>query len=254
MKFITKIKERLNSYLEFDNSLLFEHCYERVRIFGGAIRDVIADQPINDVDIVVVTKSDREHVERVLDSQGWAKSDFLCGRDLTAVYTDNRIINEPKTWIKNNKVIQIIKAHYDKIYHHSGISHRDIQSVRRKHNFDLPLFCQNVDLSCCGVSYDGINLYENCEFAIQHCLQRKYVIQTGAAMYNQKRISHRLNKLSDRGWERTKMLTADLRDLKINFLLSDEPKEWITENIDLSQFYSHRTADNRLDFGMYFIR
>ena len=53
------IKEKLDEYLEFDSNLLFnrtpieEHSikFKRlVRVFGGAIRDIIAGQKINDVD------------------------------------------------------------------------------------------------------------------------------------------------------------------------------------------------------------
>ena len=56
------IKEKLDEYLEFDSNLLFNRTpiqseYEYsikvkrlVRIFGGAIRDIIAGQTINDID------------------------------------------------------------------------------------------------------------------------------------------------------------------------------------------------------------
>lgn len=42
---IQKINNKLNEYLEFDNSILFFD--PMIRIFG-AIRDSIANQPIND--------------------------------------------------------------------------------------------------------------------------------------------------------------------------------------------------------------
>ena len=54
---IPKINDRLNEYLEFDNSILFFD--PLIRIFGGAIRDSIADEKINDVDILCGAQSIR---------------------------------------------------------------------------------------------------------------------------------------------------------------------------------------------------
>ena len=45
-----KIRKSLNDYLEFDSDELFKSKFNIVRIFGGAIRDIIADQNINDVE------------------------------------------------------------------------------------------------------------------------------------------------------------------------------------------------------------
>ena len=45
-----KIRQSLNEYLEFDSNQLFVSKINLVRIFGGSIRDIIANQPINDID------------------------------------------------------------------------------------------------------------------------------------------------------------------------------------------------------------
>ena len=41
------IKEKLDEYLEFDSNELFNFKNSLVRVFGGAIRDIIANMPIN---------------------------------------------------------------------------------------------------------------------------------------------------------------------------------------------------------------
>ena len=73
------IKEKLDEYLEFDSNLLFNRTpilckyggkvKRLVRVFGGAIRDIIAGQPINDVDILVGAQSSRL-VELTLKEEG----------------------------------------------------------------------------------------------------------------------------------------------------------------------------------------
>lgn len=103
---MNKIKEKLDEYLEFDSSKLFID--KLVRVFGGAVRDAIADMPINDVDILVGSMSCKI-IEPILESQGYIKSDYLCGRDLQSMYTNINVINEPRTWIKGNKIIQLIR-------------------------------------------------------------------------------------------------------------------------------------------------
>jgi len=50
------IKDRLDDYLEFDSNQLFEKGL-LTRIFGGAIRDSIAGQKINDIDLLTGAKS-----------------------------------------------------------------------------------------------------------------------------------------------------------------------------------------------------
>ena len=51
-----KIKKRLDEYLEFDSGQIFRHC-DLVRIFGGAVRDILADMEIHDIDILCGSKS-----------------------------------------------------------------------------------------------------------------------------------------------------------------------------------------------------
>ncbi len=59
---------------------------------------------------------------------------------------------------------------------------------------------QNVDISCCGVSWDGKNLHQNYPNAIVHCQNKVFSINAVAKMYSTKRIQHRRAKFEERGW------------------------------------------------------
>ena len=213
------IKEKLDEYLEFDSNLLFnrtpinEHSIKLkrlVRIFGGAIRDIIAGQPINDVDILVSPQSSKL-VELTLKENGYTYMESLAPKDLSSVYTHLQIINEPKTWIKGTKIVQLIKP---------VIKTTDLRYYE-KGFVDL---IQNVDISSCGVSWDGVHLYENFPNAIAHCQNLSFYINKMAKMYSRQRSGLRRYKFIERGWREIEVNdTAVARDQRIENLLSDKP-------------------------------
>lgn len=190
-----KIKKSLDDYLEFDSDLLFNRTpideysiklKRLVRIFGGAIRDIIAEQQINDVDILVGAQSSRL-VELTLKEQGYTYMESLTPKDLSSIYSDIKVINEPRTWVKGNKIVQLIRPVVytnDFIEYERGF--RDLIS--------------NVDFSCCGVSWDG-ELYEDYPNAILHCQSKVFSINIWAKMYHDARALKRRLKLQERGWE-----------------------------------------------------
>ena len=104
---IDKIKSRLDDYLEFDSNILFQKDW-CVRIFGGAIRDSIADMEIHDVDILMGSKYFM-HMKELLEKFGYEYIEEINPKDWQSVYTDLGVISEPHTQMKNNKIIQIIR-------------------------------------------------------------------------------------------------------------------------------------------------
>ena len=216
------IKEKLDEYLEFDSKLLFnrvpidEHSIKLkrlVRVFGGAIRDIIAGQPINDIDILVGAKSSKL-LEFTLKEQGYNYMESLTPKDLSAVYTNIKIINEPRTWIKGTKIVQLIRP-LIRVTRDSDLRYYEKGFV------DL---IQNVDISSCGVSWDGENLYENYPNAIAHCQNFSFYINKNAKMYSHSRSVMRSYKFIERGWKQIEMDdTAVARDQRIENLLSDKP-------------------------------
>lgn len=220
------IKEKLDEYLEFDSNLLFNRTpieeysiklKRLVRIFGGAIRDIIAGQPINDVDILVGAQSSKL-VELTLKEAGYTYMKSLAPKDLSSVYTHLQIINEPKTWIKGTKIVQLIKP---------VIKTTDL----RYYEMGFVDLIQNVDISSCGVSWDGVHLYENFPNAIAHCQNLSFYINKMAKMYSIQRSSLRRYKFIERGWREIEMNDAAVaRDQRIDNLLGDKPAiEFVSE-------------------------
>ena len=205
-----KIRKSISDYLEFDSDELFKSKFYLVRIFGGAIRDILAEQPINDVDILCGSKALR-YIESVLEQNGYQYMEMLNGKDLQEMYSEIHIINEPHTWVKGKKIVQLIRP---------SLSNWKADSSLYEEGFrDL---ISNVDLSCCGVSYDGENLYEDYPNAIVHCQSKVYSVNKSAKMYSERRINHRIHKLKDRGWKEIENKSDINRELKIDNVLKHE--------------------------------
>ena len=213
------IKDRLDEYLEFDSDLLFEKPIDLCRIFGGAIRDIIANMPINDIDILCASKSNKI-LENILKQNGYSYMDSIVGKDIIDIYRGNRVINEPKTFIKGNKIVQVIRpSSYEK-----GLSPE--KSFR--------FLIQNVDISCCGVSYDG-NLYQNYPCAISDCLLKTFTVNKSSLMYNSNRINSRKYKLMDRGWKFIEK-KDEIREKRIEGILNSQKIDYIDDYVYLKDY------------------
>ena len=103
-----KIRQSLSEYLEFDSDELFKSKFNLVRVFGGAIRDILAEQTINDIDILCGSKA-LSYIESVLEQNEYHYMETLNGKDLQEMYSEIHIINEPHTWVKGSKIVQLIR-------------------------------------------------------------------------------------------------------------------------------------------------
>ena len=206
MKIEQKIKTKLDNYLEFESGQLFSLQHNLIRIFGGAIRDSICDDPIKDIDILYGSKS-LLFLQSVLEKNGYTFMESLNGKDLQEMYSDIHVINEPHTWIKGKKIIQLIRPSL-------GFEHKEEHTYKQ----GFQNLISNVDISCCGVSWDGQNLHEDYPSAIVHCQNKVFSVNKSAKMYSDRRINHRIHKLSDRGWKEVEIGTDINRDLKLNLL------------------------------------
>jgi hypothetical protein len=203
------IKVKIDDYLEFDSHILFKNKYNLVRIFGGAIRDSIANQPINDIDIIVGAKALKE-IEFFLENKGYHYMEMLNGKDLQEMYSEIHIINEPHTWVKGKKIIQLIRPVVSFTELHN--TNKSTYDIYKQGFRDL---ISNVDFSCCGVSYDGETLYEDYPNAILHCQSKVFSVNMSAKMYSQKRANHRKVKLQNRGWKEIENSLEVNRNLKL---------------------------------------
>lgn len=210
-----EIKKRIDQYLLFDSDRLFKSC-DLVRIFGGAIRDSICGDTINDIDILVGSKS-ISIVEHILSLNGYTFIESLIPKDLASVYHDIQVISEPHTWMNGNRIVQLIRPRITQPnYKGGGVIKPDMYYY--KENFDRLI--SNVDLSCCGVSYNGNKLHEDYPNAILHCKSKVFSVNFNATMYSHKRINHRTVKLESRGWSRIDDTVSINRDLKIKQIIN----------------------------------
>lgn len=185
---VEKINNKLSEYAEFDIGELVDTSGGRyIRVFGGSIRDIIAGKEIHDIDVVIGSKA-MKHCVSVLSKNGYKLNHKLCTKDWNSLYSDISIINEPHTWTKGDKIIQLIRPAGNPL----GGYRKSFLNV-----------LQNVDILCCGVSFDGENLYENKEGAISNCLSHKLTLCNSSSMYDIKRTDKRVYKLESRGWVRS---------------------------------------------------
>jgi len=194
-----KIKEILNNYLEFDSNKLFKKT-DYLVIFGGSLRDIVSgsSDKIKDIDIMCLSKS-RNIATDILLSEGYIRHD-LFSPDIFMLYTNIKCIFEPKTFIKGNKIVQLItptnsNANYNTSYgHYNAKIFNDMKS-----NFFEIL--QNVDLTTSGLVFDGEELFESVRNSYYHCKNKYFHEITGTKMYNEDRIVFRKNNLYNKGFK-----------------------------------------------------
>lgn len=224
-----------------------------VRVFGGAIRDSIADMPIKDIDILCGPHACKR-LGFILEKNGYKYlPNVLSSYEIGQIYTIQGVINEPKTFIKGDSMVQLIrpvstKTNPNKLPILDQVIIDKFKAQYLKEAFvDL---IANVDISACGVSYDGKNLYENYPAAVLHAKAKIFSVNEKAKMYIERRIIHRTGKLIERGWEHLSNSKSDQRDLKISQLFTDIDFDYVKEyEVDRKSFaYSEKSLLDAYDW------
>jgi len=145
-------------------------------IFGGAIRDSIANVKIQDIDIVCRSKAFQKLYKFL------SENDFHISleTDMKNEYA-NSIILKPITFIKNDIKIQLIRPTY---------------------NMTLLSIVKHVDIRCCGVYLDkSLHIYEAAKHAVYDCENKKIVILRNSLMaQDEERLKARKLKLFRKGF------------------------------------------------------
>lgn len=201
-----KIKSELDKYLEFDSSIIFEKC-DKCFIYGGAIRDILANDSdlVNDIDIICAPIS-AGILGDILIDKGYKHSVKLVNKNINEVYKTIKIINEPQTFIKGDKIVQIIRPVIQK---NLGL------------DYSINVVLKQVDISCCGVFWSGKKVYESYDNAIQHCINKIFYKNEMASMYKLQRTKLRSEKLINKSWteiDKSEEIKI-LRSKKINEIL-----------------------------------
>lgn len=207
-----KIKEILNNYLEFDSNKLFKKT-DYLVIFGGSLRDIVSgsSDKIKDIDIMCLSKS-RNIATDILLSEGYIRYD-LFSPDIFMLYTNIKCIFEPKTFIKGNKIVQLITpANINANYRHDDTR---IFNDMKSNFFEI---LQNVDLTTSGLVFDGEELFESVRNSYYHCKNKYFHDIIGTKMYNEDRIVFRKNNLYNKGFKIVKH--DDIKFIRLQKVLS----------------------------------
>ena len=73
LKTNNNIIQKLSEYIEFDVNLIINEDNDYAYVFGGAIRDILAEKEIHDVDILCLPTCAKK-VERTILEQGYVYS------------------------------------------------------------------------------------------------------------------------------------------------------------------------------------
>ena len=240
---LQKIKENLDKYLGFNSNELFID--DMVRVFGGAIRDSIADMPIKDIDILCGPNSCRR-LEYILQNKGYKYlPSVLSSYEIGQVYTIKGVINEPKTFFKGDSMVQLIRPVSSTIGKITTLDKVIVDKFKAQYLKEAFIdLIANVDISACGVSYDGEHLYENYPGAVLHSKSKIFSVNERAKMYIERRIIHRTGKLIERGWQELSNSKSDQRDLKINQLLTNLDFYYVKEY----EVYSEKSLLDAYDY------
>lgn len=251
---INKIKNRLDEYLGFDNTTLYID--PLVRIFGGAIRDSIADMDINDIDILCGSHSFKE-VENILLQNGYLALPEMSSHGISNLYQGIHVISYPMTFIKNingtNRIVQLIKPRH--VFEPIDTS-KLVLPKKSLENYteNFKSLIENVDISSCGVSFGMENgeltLFENYENSILHCINKVFTVNLFAKMYSSTRCTDRIFKLENRGWIKIESTEQGIRDMKLQTILENSV-EVITNKKDEFKNSAVMYASRDYDDGCY---
>lgn len=204
-KLTLKVYNRINEYIGFDVNELFKIA-DYCTIFGGAVRDSIADREINDVDILTLSKSN--HIlYNYLKDNGWVNNNKMKNIDCLSLYKDSKWIFEPITMYKiiDNSIryIQLIRPVYvyNKAINTKSIDH---EKVIFKNGIIYEAYnnlLTNVDINICGVAFEkDKGVFETVEGAIIWIKNNSYIVNEKALLFNPVRIHERLHKFDSRKW------------------------------------------------------
>lgn len=203
---IEYITEKLNEYCGFDINDLFK-LNDLIDIFGGSLRDIINGDNINDIDILTTTYGSYK-IEKFLLKNGYVKMDDYIKRSIQNLYDEIKFIHEPVTYRKNDSYIQIIRP--------SGIFGHNMEEVECYEIHKKLL--SNVDISCCGISFDGLSLKENVKNAILHAKYKRFKVYHDNLMSIPDRLSSRIWKFEQRGYRQI-LNESDERDMVIKNII-----------------------------------
>lgn len=197
-----KIKEKISEYLSFNIDEIINNDIDNTYIFGGAIRDIIANKEIHDIDILTLPES-MYKIQNILDINGYKLNQEVGKIDIHTMYQDVHCIFEPKNWIKivNNEIrlVQLIRPAIMHNIDQRIFDYKSIVGLKEK----LYYLLGQVDISVCGVHYSyDYGLKESIKGAIIQCQNNMFELITDTEMSSEMRLFKREHKLLSRNWKK----------------------------------------------------
>ena len=193
MELKEKVRKKLSDYLQFNVDELYQNKDMKFSIFGGAIRDSIADKNIHDIDILCLPKASQYLLQLFIKKGFNVMSET---NDISAMYKELRLIHQPVTLYKGVIKVQLIKANKSMFLNSPSLIKLTENDALLAHHIVL----RNVDINVCGIYYENGRIVETIKDAINHCNRRTfYTLNT--LMNNPDRIAKRIKKLKERGWK-----------------------------------------------------
>ena len=221
-----KIEKKLSEYVGFDIKEIINKDIDMLHIFGGAIRDIIANKKIHDVDILCMYESMRKVIP-ILEKNGYKLHSSLTSADIQSMYSSVHVIIEPKTFIKvidnEIKIIQLIRPGQTKLDNYRNYRIKDKEKAIKNFYYILG----QVDMSNCAVHYSyEYGLKESVYGAVQDCLSGCFV-ELNTEMRTDRTYS-RKEKFINRGWVEKKNLDKKQQEriFKISKLINLKSKQY----------------------------
>ena len=216
-----KIEKEISEYIGFNINKIINDDIDVCHIFGGAIRDIIADKKIHDIDILCLFESMRL-LEDVLIQEGYKLHKSLTSADIQSMYSEIHVVIEPKTYIKiideEIRIIQLIRPGNSKMHRQNYLKKEAQASIT-----NLYYLLGQVDMSNCAVHYSKqFGLRESYYGAVKHCKLGVYeVLETEM---KSSRFHMRVSKFRERGWKNLSVITPEqlIRMKKIKFLIDED--------------------------------
>jgi len=242
-----RIELKLSEYVGFDIKEIINERIDMTHVFGGAVRDILAEKKIHDVDILCMFESMRKIIP-ILEKNGYMIHSSLSCADIQSMYSTIHVIIEPKTFIKvvdgEIRIIQLIRPGNTKLDQRRNYRIEDKSNAIRNFHYILG----QVDMSNCAVHYSyEYNLKESVHGAVNDCLSGHFdVLETEMKT---DRFHSRKEKFISRGWVEKKNLDKKQfeRTQKIKKLINGDTKNYFmpTPGVEV------RKEDTKLDeFGL----
>ena len=210
MNYTNKVELKMNEYLEKAEVTIQDILGNTdAFVFGGALRDAIADVEINDIDIIGFSRSLQDIKSYLLYNDF---TEYIGGK-LDSCYSDIHIICPPTTYEKNGCRVQLIKPHGG--YLGQGILNNSIEKVHWMVRTKLLDMIEQVDIDICALAYNNVEgLLELIPNVINHINVKVFYVLEDNIMHQKDRIHIRVRKMINKGYTPLNIKPIKMEELK----------------------------------------